>query len=180
MANCSFGLGKASLFVCIFVFVSLRSIKVMAATKKYQFNIEVKNVSRLCHVKPIVTVNGRFPGPTVYAREDGPAYITQCPIKPGNNYVYDFSVTGQRGTLWWHAHILWLRATVYGAIVILAKQETLFPFPRPDGEEVIVFGEWWHADVEEIVKQGNALGLPPKFVGCSYHQWKTRPAFPVF
>lgn len=71
---------------------------------------------------------------------DGPAYITQCPIKPGNNYVYDFNVTGQRGTLWWHAHILWLRATVYGAIVILPKQGTPFPFPRPDGEEVIVFG----------------------------------------
>ena len=31
--------------------------------------IQVKNVSRLCHAKPIVTVNGRFPGPTVYVRE---------------------------------------------------------------------------------------------------------------
>jgi laccase len=33
------------------------------------FQIQVKNVSRLCHAKPIVTVNGRFPGPTVYVRE---------------------------------------------------------------------------------------------------------------
>ena len=32
--------------------------------------IQVKNVSRLCHAKPIVTVNGRFPGPTIYVRED--------------------------------------------------------------------------------------------------------------
>jgi len=31
--------------------------------------IQVKNVSRLCHAKPIVTVNGRFPGPTIYVRE---------------------------------------------------------------------------------------------------------------
>ncbi|KAK8625010.1 hypothetical protein V6N13_089893 [Hibiscus sabdariffa] len=31
--------------------------------------IQVKNVSRLCHAKPIVTVNGMFPGPTIYARE---------------------------------------------------------------------------------------------------------------
>lgn len=37
--NRSFGLGKASLFVCIFVFVSLLSIEVKAATKKYQFNV---------------------------------------------------------------------------------------------------------------------------------------------
>nr|XP_016470106.1 PREDICTED: laccase-11-like isoform X1 [Nicotiana tabacum]XP_016470113.1 PREDICTED: laccase-11-like isoform X2 [Nicotiana tabacum] len=40
-----------------------------AALKKYQFDVQVANVSRLCHAKPIVTVNGRFPGPTIYARE---------------------------------------------------------------------------------------------------------------
>lgn len=31
--------------------------------------IQVKNVSRLCNAKPIVTVNGMFPGPTIYVRE---------------------------------------------------------------------------------------------------------------
>ena len=36
---------------------------------------------------------------------DGPAYITQCPIKTGHSYTYNFQVVGQRGTLWWHAHI---------------------------------------------------------------------------
>ncbi|GJT49796.1 putative laccase [Tanacetum coccineum] len=176
----------------LFGFVSLVFLQAEAATKKYQFDVQVSNVSRLCHAKPIVTVNGQFPGPTIYAREgdrviinvsnhaqynmsihwhglkqyangwaDGPAYITQCPIQTGSNYVYDFNVTGQRGTLWWHAHILWLRATVYGAIVILPKQGTPYPFPKPDKEHVLVFGEWWHGDVEEIVKQGNAMGLPP-------------------
>ncbi|KAM0055113.1 putative laccase [Helianthus debilis subsp. tardiflorus] len=207
--NRAFDSWKYRLVVCIFVFVSLLSIEVKAATKKYQFNVEVTNVSRLCHAKPIVTVNGMFPGPTVYAREgdrvlinvtnlaqynmsihwhglkqyangwaDGPAYITQCPIRPGNNYVYDFTITGQRGTLWWHAHILWLRATVYGAIVILPKQATLFPFPRPDGEQVIVFGEWWHADVEEVEKQGNALGLPPNMSDAHTINGKPGPLFP--
>ena len=72
---------------------------------------------------------------------DGPAYITQCPIKTGNSYVYDFNVTGQRGTLWWHAHIFWLRATVYGAVVIMPKQGTPFPFPQPEREENILLGE---------------------------------------
>jgi laccase len=71
---------------------------------------------------------------------DGPAYITQCPIKTGHSYTYDFNVTGQRGTLWWHAHILWLRATVYGAIVIMPKPGTPFPFPQPQREEIIIFG----------------------------------------
>ena len=31
--------------------------------------IRVKNYTRLCHTKPIVTVNGKYPGPTIYARE---------------------------------------------------------------------------------------------------------------
>ena len=71
---------------------------------------------------------------------DGPAYITQCPIQTGNSYTYDFNVTGQRGTLWWHAHIFWLRATVYGAIVIMPKPGTPFPFPQPARELEILLG----------------------------------------
>ncbi|KAL7610942.1 hypothetical protein Lser_V15G12433 [Lactuca serriola] len=207
--NHTFIFEKSLFIICILICISLLSLEAKAATKKYQFNVEVKNVSRLCHAKPIVTVNGRFPGPTVYAREgdrvlinvsnhaqynmsihwhglkqyangwaDGPAYITQCPIQTGNSYVYDFNITGQRGTLWWHAHILWLRATVYGAIVILPKQSVPFPFPRPDGEQVIVFGEWWHADVEQVVKQGNALGLPPNMSDAHTINGKPGPLFP--
>ncbi|KAG8383974.1 hypothetical protein BUALT_Bualt04G0069600 [Buddleja alternifolia] len=197
------------LLVCIaLAFVCFVSLQAEAAIKQYQFDIQGKNVSRLCHEKPIVTVNGMFPGPTIYAREgdrvlvnvtnhaqynmsihwhglkqyrngwaDGPAYITQCPIKTGNSYVYDFNVTGQRGTLWWHAHILWLRATVYGAIVILPKQGTPFPFPKPDREEVILFGEWWNADVEEIEKQGNNFGLPPNMSDAHTINGKPGPLF---
>ena len=72
---------------------------------------------------------------------DGPAYITQCPIQPGQSYVYNFTITGQRGTLLWHAHILWLRATVHGAVVILPKRGVLYPFPKPHHENVVVLGE---------------------------------------
>jgi hypothetical protein len=73
---------------------------------------------------------------------DGPAYVTQCPIQTGSSYTYDFNVTGQRGTLWWHAHILWLRATVYGAFVIMPKPGIPFPFPQPHQELEVVFGEF--------------------------------------
>ncbi|XP_057969677.1 laccase-11-like [Malania oleifera] len=180
-----------------------------AATKKYKFDIQVKNVSRLCHAKPIVTVNGRFPGPTVYVREgdrvlvnvtnhaeynvsihwhglkqfrngwaDGPAYITQCPIQTGNSYTYDFNVTGQRGTLWWHAHILWLRATVHGAIVIMPPLGSQHPFPHPHREFNLLFGEWWHKDVEKVVKEGNHLGLPPNMSDAHTINGKPGPLFP--
>lgn len=71
---------------------------------------------------------------------DGPAYITQCPIQPGQNFIYNFTITGQRGTLLWHAHILWLRVTVHGAIVILPKRGVPYPFPRPHKEKIIILG----------------------------------------
>ncbi|PQQ06128.1 laccase-11 [Prunus yedoensis var. nudiflora] len=63
--------------------------------------------------------------------------ITQCPIKTGHSDTYNIAITGQRWTLWWHAHIFWLRATVYGggAIVIMPKQGAGFPFPQPYREE---------------------------------------------
>ncbi|XP_021893983.1 laccase-4-like [Carica papaya] len=165
---------------------------VESMVRHYKFNVVMKNTTRLCSTKPIVTVNGQFPGPTLIAREDdtvlvkvvnhvkynlsihwhgirqlrtgwadGPAYITQCPIQPGQSYVYNFTVTGQRGTLWWHAHILWLRATVHGAIVILPKLGVPYPFPKPHKEVVLVLGEWWKSDVEAVINEALKSGLAP-------------------
>ena len=71
---------------------------------------------------------------------DGPAYITQCPIQTGQSYVYNFTIVGQRGTLWWHAHHSWLRATVYGPFIILPKRGVPYPFPEPYKEVPILFG----------------------------------------
>ncbi|CAM0883525.1 unnamed protein product [Alopecurus aequalis] len=163
-----------------------------AATVEYQFDVATMNVTRLCSSKSIVTVNGQFPGPTVFTREgdlvvvrvvnnaqynmsihwhgirqlrsgwaDGPAYITQCPIQPGQSYVYKFTITGQRGTLWWHAHISWLRATVYGPIVILPKLGVPYPFAAPYKEVPLIFGEWWKADTEAVISQAMQTGGGP-------------------
>lgn len=38
-------------------------------TRHYKFDIKQQNVTRLCHTKSIVTVNGQFPGPRIVARE---------------------------------------------------------------------------------------------------------------
>lgn len=71
---------------------------------------------------------------------DGPAYVTQCPIQTGQSYTYNFTITGQRGTLFWHAHISWLRATLYGPIIILPRQNESYPFRKPYKEVPIIFG----------------------------------------
>ncbi|XP_074578053.1 laccase-17-like [Curcuma longa] len=93
---------------------------------------------------------------------DGPAYITQCPIQTGQTYVYNFTVTGQRGTMWWHAHASWLRATVYGPLIILPKPGgTPYPFPKPYKEIPIIFGEWFNADPEAVIAQALRTGAGP-------------------
>ncbi|KAL6204630.1 hypothetical protein ACLB2K_021897 [Fragaria x ananassa] len=161
-------------------------------TKHYKFEIKLQNVTRLCHTKSIVTVNGKFPGPRIVAREgdnllikvvnhvpnnisihwhgirqlrsgwaDGPAYVTQCPIQTGNSYVYNYTIVGQRGTLWWHAHLSWLRSTVYGPLIILPKRGAPYPFIKPYKEVPIIFGEWWNADPEAVINQALQTGGGP-------------------
>lgn len=71
---------------------------------------------------------------------DGPAYVTQCPIRPGRSYTYKFQITRQEGTLWWHAHVSWLRATVHGALIISPRLFHSYPFPKPYEEATILLG----------------------------------------
>ena len=52
-----------------------------------------------------------------YPWSDGPEYVTQCPIKPGNKFSQKVIFSEEEGTLWWHAHSDWSRATAHGAIV---------------------------------------------------------------
>jgi laccase len=74
---------------------------------------------------------------------DGPEYITQCPIEPESNFTYEVLFSDEEGTLWWHAHSDWTRASVHGAIVVLPALETTGPFPEPDEEQIIVLGMYY-------------------------------------
>jgi laccase len=71
---------------------------------------------------------------------DGPENITQCPIQPGKNFTYEIILSDEEGTLWWHAHSDWTRATVHGAIVISPARGTTYPFPAPYAEQTIIIG----------------------------------------
>ncbi|XP_031385547.1 putative laccase-9 [Punica granatum] len=84
---------------------------------------------------------------------DGPVFVTQCPIQPGANFTYEVIFSDEEGTLWWHAHSDWTRVTVHGAIVILPEEGTTYPFPEPDGEEVIVLGSWYNGDLHKEINE---------------------------
>ncbi|KAF7015240.1 hypothetical protein CFC21_029132 [Triticum aestivum] len=125
-------------------------IQAQSITRHYDFNVQMANVTRLCASKSIVTVNGEYPGPTLVAREGD-----RVLVRVTNHVAHN------RGTLWWHAHISWLRATVYGAIVILPKLGVPYPFVAPHKEIPVLFGEWWRADTEALVSQALRTGGAP-------------------
>ncbi|XP_076898105.1 laccase-15-like [Bidens hawaiensis] len=150
--------------------------------KTYDYEVKESNFTRLCKNKTILTVNGEFPGPTIYARRgdtlvvnvknrgnlhitihwhgvkqprnpwsDGPNFITQCPIQPGANFSQKIILSDEEGTLWWHAHSDWSRATVHGLIVIRPKIGRPYPFPKPYAEYPVILAEWWRQDVEAVL-----------------------------
>ncbi|XP_073146916.1 laccase-14-like [Henckelia pumila] len=92
---------------------------------------------------------------------DGPEFVTQCPIKPGQRFKYNIVLSDEEGTLWWHAHNDWSRATVYGALVILPKDGQSYPFPKPADEFPVLIGEWWKADIQEVMEEFLANGGDP-------------------
>ncbi|KAH1055487.1 hypothetical protein J1N35_033552 [Gossypium stocksii] len=92
---------------------------------------------------------------------DGPEFVTQCPIRPGGSYTYRFTVQGQEGTLWWHAHSSWLRATVYGALIIRPREGKSYPFPKPKRETPILLGEWWDTNPIDVVREATRTGAAP-------------------
>ena len=75
-----------------------------------------------------------------YPWSDGPEYVTQCPIQPGKKFSQKVIFSEEEGTLWWHAHSDWSRATVHGAIVIKPKPGKTYPFPKPHKEVPIILG----------------------------------------
>lgn len=111
---------------------------------------------------------------------DGPEYITQCPIRPGTKFTQSLVLSDEIGTLWWHAHSEWSRATVHGLLFVYPKRGDNYPFPQPQGEVPLVLGEWWKSDIREVFSEferggGDAApsdaylmnGQPGDFYNCS-------------
>lgn len=82
---------------------------------------------------------------------DGVPMVTQCPILPGRSFTYRFNVAGQEGTLWWHAHVPCLRATLHGALIIRPRHSP-YPFaPKPDREIPVVIGRYKYKKFRQLI-----------------------------
>ncbi|TGO17436.1 hypothetical protein BTUL_0017g00160 [Botrytis tulipae] len=76
---------------------------------------------------------------------DGTTGITQCPIAPGNKFRYQFNVTGQSGTYYYHGHqAVQVSDGLYGPLIIHSKKEkTLQPISYST-DRVIMLQDYYH------------------------------------
>ncbi|XP_023871403.2 putative laccase-1 [Quercus suber] len=125
------------------------------------FTMKETNYRRLCSTKTVSAVNDNFPRPTILVHKwdtvfvnihdrgkygitihwhgirqtrnpwsDGLENIMKCPI-PLNTSFTQAIIFFIEGTLWWHAHSDWSRATINGVIIILPALGTTYLFPKP-------------------------------------------------
>ncbi|KAJ5948165.1 multicopper oxidase-domain-containing protein [Penicillium verhagenii] len=159
-------------------------------------------------LKEIYLLNDLFPGPTVEARSgdtltimvtnlmneeslsihwhglhvtnamDGAAGVSQCPIPPGGQFVYNFTIPAdQSGTFWYHAHVGLSRGDgLYGGLVVHApasRSTVRGLLPRLNGdayqygyekELLLLIGDWYHWSASDVLawymNPGN-IGLDP-------------------
>ncbi|KXN87839.1 Laccase-4 [Leucoagaricus sp. SymC.cos] len=76
---------------------------------------------------------------------DGVAGVTQCPIGPGNSFLYNFNAD-HAGTFWYHSHFgVQYCDGVRGALIIKDHLDPLKVFYDVDDETtVIAVSEWYH------------------------------------
>ncbi|KAF9459184.1 laccase 3 precursor [Collybia nuda] len=83
---------------------------------------------------------------------DGTAFVTQCPISPGDSFLYDFPVPNQAGTYWYHSHL----STQYcdglrGAMVIYDPRDPhKHLYDIDDESTVITLAEWYHVPARSV------------------------------
>ena len=126
--------------------------------------------------RPMLTVNGQFPGPMIECNEgdtivievdnqsvnatslhfhgiyqngtnwmDGTTGITQCPIAPGRKFRYEFTVTGQSGTYYYHGHqAVQASDGLYGPVVIHSRDENKLQQIPYATDRVVMLQDYYH------------------------------------
>ncbi|QRV98963.1 Multicopper oxidase [Ceratobasidium sp. AG-Ba] len=128
------------------------------ATRTYDWVVATATGAPDGYYRPMLVVNGQYPGPLIEANEgdtivvnkgtpwmDGPAGITQCPIPAGSNFTYQFTVNGQYGTYWWHAHAsTQLADGIHGPLIIHSPDDPLKRGVDYDEDQILMVADWYH------------------------------------
>ncbi|TEB22071.1 laccase 2 precursor [Coprinellus micaceus] len=119
---------------------------VIRGNKGTTFNLNVIDslTDTTMHVLTSVHWHGFLQAGSAWA--DGPSGVTQCPIVPGNSFLYKFSAARQAGTFWYHSHY----SSQYcdglrGAMVVYDPNDPHRNRYDVDNENTIItLSDWYH------------------------------------
>ncbi|KAI0059380.1 laccase [Artomyces pyxidatus] len=91
---------------------------------------------------------------------DGVSMVTQCPIIPGDSFLYNFNIPDQAGTFWYHSHY----GTQYcdglrGPLVVYDPSDPQASlYDVDDATTILTLADWYHylSPVGPIVAQPNS------------------------
>ncbi|SCV37091.1 related to cell surface ferroxidase [Fusarium fujikuroi] len=94
---------------------------------------------------------------------DGPSQVTQCPIQPGESFLYNFTIT-QPGTYWYHSHTeSQYPDGLRGPLIIHDPKSPLKG--KFDEELVMTISDWYYDQMQtlipEFMRKGNPTGAEP-------------------
>ena len=129
---------------------------------------------------------------------DGVPFVTQCPIQPGDRFVYDFYFF-PAGTYWYHSHQYDERSNgMYGALIVLDPDAPTDPgyMDLPE-QHTIAFFEWFPVNSDDWIEapftlpdplnpsmpyssisivDGTEAGFPPFYAGLMNSRgWRYTP-----
>jgi FtsP/CotA-like multicopper oxidase with cupredoxin domain len=126
--------------------------------------------------RPMVAINGQFPGPLIECNEgdtlvievdnqsvnatslhfhglfqngtnfmDGTTGVTQCPIAPKRKFRYEFTITGQSGTYYYHGHqAVQASDGLYGPLVVHSRNEKKLQQIPYSSDRVVMLQDHYH------------------------------------
>ncbi|KAK7431656.1 hypothetical protein QQZ08_001875 [Neonectria magnoliae] len=90
---------------------------------------------------------------------DGVHGVTQCGIPPGESFTYEFNVTDQRGTFWYHSHMsVQYTDGLYGPIIIHDPEENI---QLVDDDKIVMIADLFHTQSEQLSTE--YLGTSPSW-----------------
>lgn len=154
-------------------------------TREYHWNIRDVELRPDGVKRPMITIDGEFPGPMIECNEgdtivvevhnravnatsfhwhgiyqngstfmDGTVGISQCPVAPGYNMTYRFTVDNQSGTYWYHAHMAMQGSDgLFGPLIVHSKKEKQLQQLEYASDQVIMVQDHYHDLTSALLPQ---------------------------
>ncbi|KAI0276852.1 laccase 14 [Russula aff. rugulosa BPL654] len=131
---------------------------VIRATKGDRLQIDVTDNLGDSSLDLVTSIHwhGFFQSGTNWA--DGVDAVTQCPIIPGESFLYNFTVPDQAGTFWYHSHYSAQYCDgLRGAMIIDDPDDPQrYLYDIDDDDTIITLADWYHTISTEA-------GLTPEY-----------------